>query len=135
MGFNSGFKGLTCDRYGTYSAQRVNISVLAQRAAYWLRSPYKKGLPAFLYSISPSAQTVSLTRRCYFCFTPVPFNPYKPELSSICYLLALLAHHFLHVCRIRVKLLTFRLLMSYIYYISRLRVNNLTLILLTWRKW
>jgi len=39
-------------------------------------------------------------------------------------LLALLgAHHFLHVSRIRVRLLTFRLLMSYIYGISRLRVN------------
>ena len=44
------------------------------------------------------------------------FNPLNPELSPICYLLALLgAHHFLHVSRIRVKLLTFRLLMSYIY--------------------
>ena len=33
-------------------------------------------------------------------------NPLKPELNSICYLLALLgAHHFLHVSRIRVKLL------------------------------
>ena len=43
-------------------------------------------------------------------------NPLKSELNSICYLLALLgAHHFLHVSRIRVKLLTFRLLMSYIY--------------------
>jgi hypothetical protein len=43
-------------------------------------------------------------------------NPLKPELIPICYLLALLgAHHFLHVSRIRVKLLTFRLLMSYIY--------------------
>ena len=43
-------------------------------------------------------------------------NPLKPELNSICYLLALLgAPHFLHVGRIRVKLLTFRLLMSYIY--------------------
>ena len=43
-------------------------------------------------------------------------NPLKPELNSICYLLALLGvHHFLHVSRIRVKLLTFRLLMSYIY--------------------
>jgi len=42
-------------------------------------------------------------------------NPLKPELNFICYLLALLgAHHFLHVSRIRVKLLTFRLLMSYI---------------------
>jgi len=36
-------------------------------------------------------------------------NPLKPELNPICYLLALLgAHHFLHVSRIRVKLLTFR---------------------------
>ena len=44
------------------------------------------------------------------------FNPLKPELNPICYLLALLgAHHFLHVTRIRVKLLTFRRLMSYIY--------------------
>ena len=44
------------------------------------------------------------------------FNPLKPELNPICYLLALLgAHHFLHASRIRVKLLTFRLLMSYIY--------------------
>ena len=44
------------------------------------------------------------------------FNPLNPELNPICYLLALLgAHHFIHVSRIRVKLLTFRLLMSYIY--------------------
>jgi len=39
-----------------------------------------------------------------------------PELNPICYLLALLgAHHFLHISRIRVKLLTLKLLMSYIY--------------------
>ena len=43
------------------------------------------------------------------------FNPLKPELIPIFYLLALLAHHFLHVSRIRVKSLTIRLLMSYIY--------------------
>jgi len=43
-------------------------------------------------------------------------NPLNPELIPISYLLALLeAHHFLHVSRIRVKLLTFRRLMSYIY--------------------
>ena len=43
-------------------------------------------------------------------------NPLKPELNPIFYLLALLGtHHFLHVSRIRVKLLTFRLLMPYIY--------------------
>jgi len=44
------------------------------------------------------------------------FNPLNAELIPICYLLALLgAHNFLHVSRIRVKSLTFRLLMSYIY--------------------
>jgi len=42
------------------------------------------------------------------------FNPLNAELNPICYLLALLAHHFLHVSRIRVKSLTLRLLMSYI---------------------
>ena len=44
------------------------------------------------------------------------FNPLNRELNPICYLLALLgAHHFLHVSRIRVKLLTLKRLMSYIY--------------------
>jgi len=38
------------------------------------------------------------------------FNPLNPELNPTCYLLALLAHHFLHISRIRVKSLTFRLL-------------------------
>ena len=42
-------------------------------------------------------------------------NPLNSELNPICYLLALLAHHFLNVSRIRVKSLTLRLLMSYIY--------------------
>ena len=46
----------------------------------------------------------------------VNINPLNPELNPICYLLALLgAHHFFHVSRIRVKSLTFRRLMSYIY--------------------
>ena len=43
------------------------------------------------------------------------FNPLNAELNPICYLLTLFAHHFLHVSRIRVKLLTLRLLLSYIY--------------------
>ena len=53
------------------------------------------------------------------------FYPFNPKLNPICYLLALLgAHHFLHGSRIRVKLLTLRRLMSYIYgapifYVSR----------------
>ena len=48
--------------------------------------------------------------------TYIEFNPLNAQLNPICYLLVLLgAHHFLHVSRIRVKSLTFRLLMSYIY--------------------
>jgi len=42
-------------------------------------------------------------------------NTLNPELNPICYLLALLAHHFLHVSRIMVKSLPLRLLMSYIH--------------------
>jgi len=59
------------------------------------------------------------TNWCYFNFCVLgvyAINPLNPELNPICYLLALLgAHHFLHVSRIRVKSLTFRRLMSYIY--------------------
>ena len=43
-------------------------------------------------------------------------NPLNAELNPICHLLALLGvHHFLHVSRIRVKSLTLRLQISYIY--------------------
>ena len=45
----------------------------------------------------------------------IQFNPLNPELNPICSLLALLAHHFLHISRIMVKSLTLRLLISYIY--------------------
>jgi hypothetical protein len=54
-------------------------------------------------------------------------NPLNAELNLICYLPALLgARHLLHVSRIRVKSLTLRLLMSYIYMndISSLRVKH-----------
>ena len=56
---------------------------------------------------------VCLPVKCLFLLSS--FNPLNPELNPICYLLALLAHHFLHVSRIRVKSLALRLLMSYIY--------------------
>jgi len=49
-------------------------------------------------------------------FNSIYVNPLNPELNPICYLLALLrAHHFLHISRIRIKSLTLRQLMSYIY--------------------
>ena len=62
-------------------------------------------------------QCSCVTRYVYVLYKELPsLNPLNPELNPICYLLALLgAHHFLHISRIRVKLLTFRLLMSHIY--------------------
>jgi hypothetical protein len=57
--------------------------------------------------------------------TTAVFNPLNAELNPICYLLTLLgAHHFLHVSRIRVKSLTLRLLMSYIYGAPSLDVSR-----------
>ena len=62
-----------------------------------------------------NTQSYVMTKEMVHAVTAV-FSPLSPELNPICYLLALLgAHHFLHVSRIRVKLLTFRLLMAYIY--------------------
>ena len=59
----------------------------------------------------PCCSTTAASR-----FTPAMVNPLNAELNPICYLLALLgAHHFLHVSRIRIKLLIFKRLMSYIY--------------------
>jgi len=51
------------------------------------------------------------SRARYSLKTRLQLRLTNPELNPICYLLALLAHHFLHVSRIRVKLLTLRLLM------------------------
>jgi len=77
--------------------------------AYSLRKvtmPKLRFRDIFLLQSSGSLLSVD----CWF------LNPLKPELNPICYLLALLgAHNFLHVSRIRVKLLTFRRLMSCIY--------------------
>ena len=58
------------------------------------------------------------------------FNPLNPELNPICHLLALLAHHFLHVSRIRVKSLTLRLLKSYIYIYIYIYMERLFLMFL-----
>ena len=55
-----------------------------------------------------------LTMTVWWISRVFPINTLNPELNPICCLLALLgANHFLHVSRIKVKSLTFRLLMSY----------------------
>jgi len=89
MGFNLAFKGLKVKlvNYDTTVYDQIGGHV----AAY----------------ISTSVMNNSVAKYC--------INPLNAELNPICYLLALLTHHFLHVSRIRVKSLTLRLLMSYIY--------------------
>jgi len=70
-----------------------------------------------MYCLSIRATFPDLSRNAFHYLDSYRWvNPLKPELNPICYLLALLGtHHFLHVSRIRVKLFTFRRLMSYIY--------------------
>ena len=105
---------------------RLSLTIPEQLESDWLnrsknisnernRRTQSKEPHFFHVSLSSQAIKSDKTRHdshdtCLFC------NPLNPELNPICYLLALLgAHHFLHVSRIRVKSLTFRRLMSYIY--------------------
>ena len=89
----------------------------------------KRSITSYELSVNQPTQTNTINQSsgstlynniflCKFspCINSDYINPLNPELNPICYLLALLgAHHFLHVSRIRVKLLTFRRLMSYTY--------------------
>ena len=82
--------------------------ILLVTTHYWL--------PLILFFDQPIiCHSVYRTKPAQFLGRNV-INPLKPELNPICYLLVLLgAHYFLHISRIRVKLLTLRWLMSYIY--------------------
>jgi len=71
-------------------------------------NPYSEGYIVYFW-VSLVTHIVFRNTRNSWGLNQILFNPLKPELNSICYLLALLgAHHFLHVSRIRVKLLTLR---------------------------
>ena len=81
----------------------------------WMRRPWPTGV---LSRQKHKNKQYMILWKYHFCLITKEtdtINPLNPELQPICYLLALLAHHFLHVSRIRVKLLTLRRLMSYIY--------------------
>ena len=74
------------------------------------------GYVFYSYGVQKFTVCMYISRQVFVRLATYRVNPLNPELNPICYLLALLgAHHFLHASRIRVKLLTFRLLMSYIY--------------------
>ena len=115
----------TLDRAATGIGRNFccRTQIMTLRASLY-SSSLQLGPPPDVIFSAPFSQTILISHSyehsssCMHTKTThtITFNPLKPELSSICYLLALLgAHHFLHVSRIRVKLLTFRLLLSYIY--------------------
>ena len=96
-------------------------------ASTGISSPDRPARSQSLYRLSYSAHLLDMWKYklrhrkldigfCLELLLVLPlFNPLNLELNPICYLLALLAHYFLHVSRIRVKSLTLRLLISYIY--------------------
>jgi len=78
-----------------------------RHAADWTIRGSNTGEGSRFFQTGPGAHPASYT----MCTTEI--NPLNAELNPTCYLLALLGtHQFLHVSRIRVKLLIFRLLMS-----------------------
>jgi hypothetical protein len=95
----------------------VGLSIKTFLANTWLVSV---GLPGSVIEVRHglSRSFILITENVLKHFTNASFyilNPLNTELNPICYLLALLAHHFLHVGRIRVKSINLTLLMSYIY--------------------
>ena len=95
--------------YAYPQSPQTNADVHIQTCRYWL-------LPVMLPWTTRYHFPVMFSFMYFLHLKEWNINPLNPELNPICYLLALLgAHNFLHVSRMRVKLLTFRLLMSYIY--------------------
>jgi len=97
-----------------HSAQTlVNLSKRQCRQTIHFPGCYEKTMTNLIPGLRTDIGTQNLRKAIH---NTNYINPLNPELNPICYLLALLgAHHFLRVSRIRVKSLTIRLLMSYIY--------------------
>ena len=86
-----------------------------QKTKTWQKNTWFKVCDMLFNSTEPTVNSFNV-KLCKKREKILYFNPLNTEFNPICYLLALLgAHHFLHVGRMRVKLLTLRRLMSYIY--------------------
>jgi len=107
---------------------RKNSHMLRETARRWwhwrkewgLKDPKSLVFHIKMYIKTPSWASYSEVKKKIIiiisCQIQQELTPLNAELNPICHLLALLGvHHFLHVSRIRVKSLTLRLLMSYIY--------------------
>ena len=90
------------------SASYVHVVFLWPKNLFDSSTYTKYNFKNYFFNHISTARTCSCNHTCRI-------NPLNAELNPICYLLGLLAHHFLHVSRITVKSLTLRLLMSYIY--------------------
>ena len=94
-------------KYSIFSTWHVGVECPKHEADHSLQRVPMVGMQTVL--------CLRLLHDSMTCCSYLTFNPSNPELNPICYLLALLAHHFLHVSRIMVKSLPLRLLLSYIY--------------------
>ena len=101
----------------TVERGRAQIILWRMRFASWTPKATNTHWEYVIFIAFPLQTVVARTRLIIALYIHCIYwvNPLNPELNPICYLLALLAHCFLHVSRIRVKSLTLRLLMSYIY--------------------
>ena len=110
----------TCQNHLKLSLKNTQLFKFPSHSEYtghliWLRRVKKIFVHTFLHTGFVRLLSVCV-RHCTALSLHTNFNPLNTELNPICHLLALLGvHHFLHVSRIRVKSLTFRLVMSYIY--------------------
>ena len=101
--------------HGTASSQPFSYSDV-ERGVFLVCLFVKPTLDSLINESSKVEDKLSLMVQTELSLVKVEINPLSPELNPICYLLALLGvHHLLQVSRIRVKSLTFRRLMSYIY--------------------
>ena len=92
----------------------VRVQYTYYQNTHTLQNPHIRGQSIKKPNFWNSEPTGARSRLVMVELCSGDFNPLNAELNPICYLLALLgAQHFLHVSRI--KLLTLRLLMSYIY--------------------
>ena len=116
-GYVSSIRWWHGNEYWIWQEWKVAVMAQFQSTVYYLTKRTRELKEAWdMISIYGQKFQTATSRKQYTSASNLNFNPLNHELNPICYLLALLGgHHFLHVSRIRVKLLTFRLLMSYIY--------------------
>jgi len=81
--------------------------------------------------LNPICYLLALLAHHFLHVSRMRVNPLNAELNPICHLLTLLgAHPVLHISRIKVKSLTLRLLMSYIYIYTHTYMEHLFLMFL-----